>query len=151
MVRYKIQLSESEIEELNDIISRGTHSSQTFRAAYILLNSDEGKYAQKVTNKQICKVLKIGMRTIDRVKKRYVQGGLNEALNRRSTTRVYEQKVDEELERKLIKLCRTEPPKGSSRWSLRLLARKMVELDYVDTISHVTVGEVLKKLELELS
>lgn len=151
MVRYKIRLSKTEIEELNDIVNRGTHSSQTYRAAYILLNCDEGKHSEKITNKEICQVLKIGMRTIDRVKKRYVEGGLDKALNRRPTTRIYEQKVNKELEDKLMKLCRSNPPKGSSRWSLRLLARKMVELDYVDKISHVTVGQVLKKLELELT
>ena len=69
MVRYRIKLMKEEVEELTSIISKGSHTSQSFRAAYILLNCDEGEYSQKVTNKQISEVLRRGMRTIDRIKK----------------------------------------------------------------------------------
>lgn len=148
MIRYTIKLTKPEVDELMRIINKGIHTSQTFRTAYILLNCDEGEYSQKVTNEQISNVLKVGMRTIDRVKKRFIEQGLEASLERKPTTRIYENKVDGEVEAKLIALCCGEPPEGRSKWSLRLLADKMVELKYVDYISHVTVGEVLKKTNL---
>jgi transposase len=103
-----------------------------------------------VTNEQISKVLKVGMRTIDRVKKKFIEEGLEASLERRPTTRLYERKADGDLEAKLVTLCCSEPPKGFSKWSLRLLADKMVELKYVESISHVTVRSVLKKTNLSL-
>jgi hypothetical protein len=95
-------------------------------------------------------VLKVGMRTIDRVKKKFVEEGLEAVLERRLTTRIYEKKSDGDVEAKLITLCCSEPPKGFAKWSLRLLADKMVELKYVESISHVTVRSVLKKTNLNL-
>lgn len=148
VIRYTIKLTKSEVEELHVIINKGSHTSQTFRAAYILLNCDVGKYSDKVTNEQISKVLKVGMRTIDRVKKQFIEEGFEAVLERRLSTRVYEGKADGDLEAKLVTLCCSEPPKGFSKWSLRLLADKMVELNYVESISHVTVRTVLKKMNL---
>lgn len=150
MIKYTIKLTKAEVEELRSIINKGSHTSQTFRTAYILLNCDEGKYSEKVTNKQISKVLKIGMRTIDRVKKKFIEEGFEAVLERRPTTRVYETKVDGDTEAKLVTLCCSEPPKGFAKWSLRLLADKMVELKYVESISHVTVRSALKKTNLSL-
>jgi len=150
MVRYTIKLTKAEVDELRNIINKGSHTSQTFRAAYILLNCDEGKYSEKVINEQISKVLKIGMRTIDRVKKKFFEEGLESALERRPTSRIYNSKVDGEIEAKLITLCCSEPPEGFAKWSLRLLADKMVELNYIESISHITVRNVLKKTNLSL-
>ena len=127
---------------------KGSHTSQTFRTAYILLNCDVGEYSDKVTNEQISKVLKVGMRTIDRVKKKFIEEGFEAALERSPTTRIYESKSDGDMEAKLVTLCCSEPPKGYAKWSLRLLADKMVELKYVESISHVTVRSVLKKTNL---
>ena len=132
------------------IINKGSHTSQTFRTAYILLNCDEGMYSEKVTNEQISKVLKVGMRTVDRIKKKFIEEGFEACLDRRPTSRIYERKTDGDLEAKLVSLCCSEPPKGYAKWSLRLLADKMVELNYVESISHVTVGSVLKKTNLNL-
>ena len=148
MIRYTIKLTKSEVDELLAIVNKGSHTSQTFRTAYILLNCDEGKYAEKVTNEQISKVLKIGMRTIDRVKKKIIEEGFEAVLERRPTSRVYETKSDGDVEAKLVTLCCSEPPKGFAKWSLRLLADKMVELKYVESISHVTVRSILKKTNL---
>ena len=150
MIRYTIKLTKGEVTELMSIINKGTHTSQTFRTAYILLNCDEGKYSQKVVNEEISKVLKVGMRTIDRVKKKFTEEGFEASLERRPTTRIYDRKTDGDLEAKLVTLCCSEPPPGYSKWSLRLLADKMVELKYVDSISHVTVRKVLKKTNLSL-
>lgn len=150
MKYYTIKLTEEEVCHLQDIISKGTHSSQTLRVAYILLNCDEGDYSDKVTNEQISQVLKVSMRTIDRVKKRFIEEGLDEVLERRPTSRVYDKKADGELEAKLVTLCCSEPPKGYAKWSLRLLADKLVELNYVESISYVTVRNMLKKTNLSL-
>ena len=150
MVHYHVKLTKSEVEELQSIINKGSHTSQTFRTAYILLNCDEGEYSEKVTNEQMSKVLKVGMRTIDRVKKRFIEEGLDACLERKPTSRVYEKKIDGDVEAKIVTLCCSEPPKGFNRWSLRLLADKMVELNYVESISYVAVRNVLKKTNLSL-
>jgi hypothetical protein len=150
MILYTIKLTKGEVEELMSIINKGSHTSQTFRTAYILLNCDEGRYSKKVTNEQISKVLKVGMRTIDRAKKRFIEEGFDAVLERRPTSRIYETKSDGDVEAKLITLCCSQPPEGFAKWSLRLLADKMVELKYVDSISHVTVRSVLKKMNLSL-
>ncbi len=150
MIRYTIKLTKSEVEELMSIINKGSHTFLTFRTAYILLNCDEGKYSQKVTIDQISKVLKVGMQTIDRVKKKFIEEGFEASLDRRPTTRIYETKTDGDFEAKLVTLCCSEPPKGFAKWSLRLLADKMVELNYVESISHVTVRSMLKKTNLRL-
>jgi transposase len=150
MIRYTIKLTKPEVEELHAIINKGSHTSQTFRTAYMLLNCDVGKYSDKVTNEQISKVLKVGMRTIDRVKKKFIEEGFEAVLERSPTRRIYESKSDGDMEAKLVTLCCSEPPKGYSKWSLRLLADKMVELKFVESISHVTVRSVLKKTNLSL-
>jgi len=150
MIRYSIKLTKPEVEELHVIINKGSHTSHTFRTAYVLLNCDEGKYSDKVTNEQISKVLKVGMRTIDRIKKQFIEEGMEAVLERKPTTRIYEGKADGDMEAKLVSLCCSEPPKGYSKWSLRLLADKMVELKYIESISHVTVRSVLKKTNLSL-
>lgn len=148
MIRYTIQLSQEEVRDLRAIINKGSHTSQTFRTAYILLNCDEGEYSEKVTNEQISKVLKVGMRTIDRVKKKFIEEGFEAVLERRISSRIYDVKIDGDVEAKLVKLCCSEPPSGFAKWSLRLLADKMVELKYVESISYVSVGNVLKKMNL---
>ncbi len=148
MIKYVIKLSKEEVDELMSIINKGSHTSQSYRSAYILLNCDQGDYSDKVTNEQISKILKVGMRTIDRVKKKFIEEGFEAVLERRPSSRVYDVKVDGDVEAKLVKLCCSEPPSGFAKWSLRLLADKMVELQYVDSLSHVSVGKVLKKMNL---
>jgi transposase len=150
MILYRIKLTKEEVTELREIINKGSHTSQTYRAAYILLNCDEGEFSDKVTNEQISKVLKVGMRTIDRVKKKFIEEGFEAVLERRPTQRIYERKMDGETEAKLVTLCCSKPPSGYAKWSLRLLADKMVELKYVESISHVAVRSVLKKTNLNL-
>jgi len=150
MVLYTIKLNKSEVEELNKIVSKGSHTSQAYRAAYILLNCDKGEFSTDtdIKNSDICKILRIGERTIDRVKKKFIEEGFECVLERRISQQNYIKKVDGDIEAKLVTLCCSEPPEGFAKWSLRLLADKMVELNYVDYISHVTVGEVLKKTNL---
>ena len=145
MVRYKVTLEKEEREQLNSIIKKGKHSSRKYRNALILLNCDEGEFSEKVINKDICTVLKIGMRTIDRIKKCFVEEGLEIVLNGKKPERVYAKKIDGDVEAHLIALSCNDPPEGYARWSLRLLADRMVELKYLDSISYETVRRVLKK------
>jgi transposase len=152
MVHYTIKLSKLEVEDLNKVINKGSHTSQAFRAAYILLNCDKGEFSENadIKNAEICKILKVGERTIDRVKKKFIEEGFESVLERRPSVQKYTKKVDGDIEAKLVSLCCSEPPKGFAKWSLRLLADKMVELNYIDYISHVSVGDVLKKMNLSL-
>jgi transposase len=152
MVRYTIKLSKDEVKEFTGIIKKGKHTSQAFRAAYVLLNCDKGDYSHDptITNAEIKKILKIGDRTIDRIKKKFVDEGFDGVLERRLSPQNYTKKMDGDLEAKLVSLCCSEPPDGYAKWSLRLLADKLVELNYVDSISHVSVRRALKKTNLSL-
>lgn len=152
MVHYTIKLKQTEVESLNTIIRKGKHSTQAYRGAYILLNCDKGDYSKDktITNAEIRKVLRIGERTIDRTKKKFIEEGFESVLERRPSSQRYKKKIDGDLEARLVTLCCSKPPKGYAKWSLRLLADQMVELNYIDYISHVSVGEVLKKTNLSL-
>jgi transposase len=145
MIKYKITLSKIEHEQLVTIVSKGVHSSQLFRTAYILLNCDEGKYGDKIIGQEISRFLKVSMRMIDRVKQRFVEEGFEACLERKSSEQPKEKKVDGDLEAHLIALSCSKAPKGFSRWSLRMLADKAVELKYAESISYETVRKVLKK------
>lgn len=146
MIRYKVTLSQEEREELQEITRKGSHKSQKVLNALILLNCDQGEFQdQKVKNEDISRVLQISMKKIDRVKKRFVEEGIEIALLGHKGERVYKKKVDGDLEAHLIALSCSEPPEGFAHWSLRMLADKAVELEYIDQISHETVRRLLKK------
>ena len=145
MIKYKVSLTKDEHDQLMDIISKGSHSSQLYRTAYILLNCDEGKYGDKIIGKEICRVMKVSMRMIDRVKQRFVEEGFEACLERKPKTNTKPPKVDGDAEAHLIALSCSKPLDGFSRWSLRMLADKMAELKYVDEISHELVRKTLKK------
>jgi len=144
--KYVVTLTKEEHEELKKISSKGVHKSQKYQNALILLGCDEGEFQdEKLTNEVISSVLKISMRKIDRVKRRFVEEGLEITLNGKKGNRVYKKIVDGDVEAHIVALSCTVPPKGYSRWTLRLLADKVVELEYVDSISHETIRQVLKK------
>lgn len=145
MIKYVITLSKTEYEQLIDIISKGVHSSQLYHTAYILLHSDEGKYGDKIIGEEISTFLKISMRMIDRVKQRFVEEGFDACLERKPSKKPKERKVDGDLEAHIIALSCSKAPKGFARWSLRMLADKVIELKYAESISHETVRKALKK------
>ncbi|MBU2054414.1 MAG: IS630 family transposase, partial [Proteobacteria bacterium] len=133
-----------------ELTSKGEHKSQKILDALTLLGCDEGEFQEKrSTNKEISRVLNTSMRKIDRVKKRFVEEGLDVALNRRKGSRIYVKKADGDFEAHLIALSCSAPPEGFARWSLRLLADKVVELAYIDSISHEAVRRVFKKNEIK--
>ena len=149
MKRYVVTLTEVERRELAGLTSKGTHRSQKILSALILLAADEGEHqTARSTGEQTARVLNTGLRTIDRVKKRFVEQGLEAALGRKKPTRVYRRKADGDFEAHLVALSCSEPPEGFARWSLRLLADRAVELDYIDSVSHETVRHILKKTKL---
>jgi len=144
---YRVTLDQEEREELERITRKGSHQSQKVINALILLNCDEGEFnTHRARGEDIAEILRISARKVDRVKKRFVEEGLEVALGGRQGRRPsYDRKADGEFEARLIALSCSEPPKGHSQWSLRLLADRAVELEYIDSVSHETVRRVLKK------
>jgi len=130
MKKYIVTLTDDERKALGVLTSKGKHRSQKILNALILLGCDEGE---------------LSMKKIDRVKKRFVEDGLDITLNGRKGSRIYVKKTDGDFEAHLVALSCGDPPEGFARWSLRLLADKVVELDYIDNVSHETVRKVLKK------
>ena len=151
MKKFIITLTEEERKFLTELTSKGKHRSQKILNALTLLACDEGEYQRRRSkNEEIAQVLNTSMRKIDRVKKRFVIDGFDVALNGRKGSRVYAKKADGDFEAHLVALSCSKPPEGFSRWTLRLLAEKVIELDYIDNISHETVRRVLKKTNLNL-
>jgi transposase len=145
MIRYKVTLTKEEREELKTVLGKGTHTSQKYRNACILLNSDESPEGQKLSNEKIAQVLHINTKTVERIKQRFVEDGFDECMDRKPYPRKGPKKADGDFEAHLIALSCSQAPEGYARWSLRLLADKMVEMKYTDSISHETVRRVLKK------
>lgn len=145
MVRYKVTLRKAERKELKAIVGKGKHSSLQYRNACILLNCDEGKYGQKVSNDQIAQLLQINSKTVERLKQRFVEEGYETCMDRKPYPVKQKLKTDGDFEAHLIAISCSKTPNGYARWSLRMLADKMVELKYVESVSHETVRQVLKK------
>ena len=148
MVYYKVTLTASEREQLKEIMNKGKHSSQQFRNACILLNCDVGKYGEPFSNDQIARMLQITTKTVERVKQRFIEEGFEACIERKVYPEVKDLKTDGDFEAHLIALSCSKAPAGRSRWSLRLLADKMVELQFAESVSHETVRQVLKKTKL---
>lgn len=149
MIKYIVKLTKEEREYLEELTSKGKHKSQQIIDAFILLNCDKSEFQQKRhTNEEIASILNISTKKIDRVKKRFVEEGLETCLNKKKSNRVYHKKTDGDLEAHLIAISCGNPPEGFTRWSLRMLADKVVELGYIDGISHETVRGILKKTKL---
>ena len=147
MKRYVVTLQQREREELAGITRKGSHRSQKVLNALILLNCDEGEFNERRAHGEaIAEILRISVRKVDRVKKRFVEEGLEAALGGRQGRRPsYVRKADGEFEARLVALSCAEPPEGHAQWSLRLLADRAVELGHIDSVSHETVRRVLKK------
>jgi hypothetical protein len=145
MKKYKITLTPEEIKELKGLTQKGKQNTRVIKNALILLNADESEYGKGKKDEEIADFLQVTVRTIENIRRRFVEDSFEAALYGRPREREYDNKVDGDAEAHLIALSCSNPPKGFSRWSLRLLADKMVELKYVDSISHETVRRVLKK------
>ena len=142
---YEVELSASERDHLENIVSSGTEKARKLTRARILLKADEGW-----TDPQIQAALNVSRPTVERVRRKYVMEGLTAALNRKQPDREYERKIDGRDEAHLIALVCGDPPDGYAKWSMRLLAERFVALEHVEveTVSHETVRQVLKKMNL---
>ena len=140
--KYIVKLSQDEKEQLRKLVASGTHSARKLNRARVLLKADEGW-----TDGSIVKALDVSRPTVERIRRRFVLEGFEAALNQRSPRRTYERRLDGDAEARLIALACSCPPEGRSRWTLRLLADKLVVLEEVDidSVSYETVRQVLKK------
>lgn len=146
--KYHVTLTDEERRRLEDMIGSGKARARALTHARILLKADETPGAPGWSDEDIRKALDVGLATIGRVRERCVEEGLEAALHPRRSKRQYEPLVDGECEAHLVALTCSTPPDGQARWTLRLLADKMVELAYIESISHETVRQVLKKTNL---
>lgn len=143
--RYPVTLTDTERDSLKHLIAAGTESARKLTHARILLKADQSPGGPGWVDDMIAEAVEVSQPTISRVRKQYVDHGLEAALNRRAPTRAYQRKLDGAQEARLIALACGTPPEGQDRWSLRLLADKLIELEIVEEISHQTVRRVLKK------
>ena len=143
--KYFVKLSRQEREYLEKLTSSGTAPARSLTRAHILLKSDCGPGGPSWSYDRICEAFNVSQLLVSRVRKGYVEQGLEATLWRKKPDRVYEGCLDGEAEAHLIALACGEPPDGRSSWTLRLLASEMVRLEYVDAISHETVRQALKK------
>ena len=143
--KYPVHLSALERTQLSTLINVGTAPVRKLHHARILLKADEGPEGPSWTDQRISDAIEVSQPTISRVRKQYVEQGLDAALNRRMPRRTPQRTLSGEHEARLIALACSAPPTGKARWSLRLLADKLVELEIVDAVSYRTVGRVLKK------
>lgn len=147
--RYRITLESEERQVLEELLARGKADVRRLKHAQILLLSDESQRGRTWKVPRIAEAVGCGTATVERVRRRFVEEGLELALSPyRSPRREYRPKLDGEQEARLITLACSEPPDGRGRWTLRLLADALVELELVDTISHETVRQTLKKTSL---
>jgi len=149
--KYPVILTDTERVELKSLIAAGTAPARKLTHARILLKADQGSEGPGWVDEQVAEAVEVSQPTVSRVRKQYVQEGLEAALNRRPPNRHYHRKLDGEQEARLIALACSEPPEGQARWSLRLLADKLVELEVVDDLSYQTVRRTLKKTNLSLT
>lgn len=150
-VRYKVTLTQEERAQLLAMTTTGKHSAQAILNALILLNCDSGEFQdERKSGEEVAAVLRISGRKIDRVKERFVENGLDAALNKQVSERPDKRKVDGDLEAHIVALACGTPPEGRAAWSLRLLADKAVELHYAESLSHETVRQILKKTNSSL-
>jgi transposase len=143
--KYIVRLTEDERTYLESLIHKGKLAAHKRLHAEILLKADVSELSEKWQDSQISEAFGMSTRTIERVRERLVQEGLESALNRAKPTRVRRRVIDGEAEAHLIALACGDAPDGRSSWTLRLLGQQMVELGYVESVSHETIRQALKK------
>jgi transposase len=143
--KYPVTLTEAEREQLKNLIAAGTAPARKLTHARILLKADQSSEGPGWVDEQVADAVETSQPTVARVRKQYFEEGLQAALNRRPPNREYQRKLDGEQEARLVALACSAPPEGQARWSLRLLADRLVELEVVEEISYQTVRRTLKK------
>ena len=148
--KFTVRLSQEEREELEGVVNRGRVAAGKRRRAHILLKGDAGPEGLSLTDEQVADALDVSKTTVHNVRKAYVELGLSEAIEHKQTVRHRLPKLDGEKEAHLVALACEPAPPGRTRWTLRLLADKMVELKIVDSLSKETVRRSLKKTKSSL-
>ena len=146
--RYKVTLEPDERGELEKLISRGKGAARRLAHARILLHADQGEGKPGKIDAEIAEAVGVSVATIERVRQRFVEEGLETALSPRPPRRLYLRKLDGEAEARLIALACSPPPEGRARWTLRVLAERMVVLGYIETVSYETVRTTLQETNL---
>ena len=143
--QHVVRLSPAERAALRALIAAGVVPARTQTHARILLKGDAGTAGPRWSDARIAEAVEVSARTVARVRARFATGGLAAALGRKRPERVYRRKLDGAQEARLVAIACTAPPPGQARWSLRLLANRLVELEIVEGISPETVRATLKK------
>ena len=143
--RYRVTLTPEERAELTALVEKGKAAARTLTHARILLKADQSEGGPAWTDAAMVSALDVSLSTVSRVREAFVEAGLPTALHRRPARTPRARKLDGEREAHLIALACSPAPEGHARWSMRLLADRMVRLEYIDAVSHETVRQVLKK------
>ena len=146
-IRYAVDLIDTERAALREMISKNKAKRSTIINAYILLKADR---TCGWTNEDIASAYEVSTKKVEQLKKRFVAEGFEAALYRKPVTNVHRRKITGDEEAHLIALCCSQAPEGQERWTLRMLADKMVELDIIASVSHETIRRTLKKMNLNL-
>src|SRR5436305_7153469 len=146
MKKYKVTLTADERNSLQELIAAGKAAAQKLAHARILLKADAAPEGPAWPDTRIAEAVEVSVTTAERVRERFVEHGLDAALDRKKQARPSrERKLDGQAEARLVALACSEPPLGRGRWTLRLLADKLVELEVVDTVSKEAVRQVPRK------
>ena len=148
--KYIVELTVAEQKLLKTLTMTGKHAAYKINHGRVLLLADINQSKESWSDNAIASALGISIPTIERVRRRFVTEGIDSALNYRSGRGRKQKRLDGEAEAHLLAIACSEAPQGRGRWTLRMLADKMVELDYVESISHETVRQTLKKMKLNL-
>lgn len=144
MKKHQVKLSQEERKELEQLTRAGTIAVRKLKRIRILLLSDESELGPAKANQDIAEIVEVSPATVSRIRKRFLEEGLEQAINEKPKSGA-PRTFGGEVRAKITALACSDPPEGHAKWSLRLLADKVVELEYVDSISHMTIQEVLKK------
>lgn len=142
---YRVTLTREEREELQGLVSKGKGAARKLTRARILLLADQSVGGPANSDPEIVGALGCGRATVERVRQQFVEEGLEATLNPKPSTRIYERRLDGKAEAHLVAMTCGAPPEGRARWTLRLLADRMVALGLVESVSHEAVRQTLKK------
>jgi Homeodomain-like domain len=148
--RYRVTLTEEERQGLQKLVTVGKGAARKLVRARILLLADQAEGGPAKADPEIVEALGCGRASVERVRKRFVEEGLEAALQPKPSSRIYERKFDGKAEAHLIALACGAPPAGRARWTLRLLGDRMVGLGHLESVSYETVRQTLKKTNLSL-